>query len=175
MQIISSIVIPIEFGLIGYFFLLIIIEKKYKYKDISFDISNGYRCFSCGNNIFTDEEKLDRLIKGTFGIIETTEVTMCKSCDRDYKLKNLFSINFISRIYLSFIKKILSKKFRSYLLYLIIAPVVFLVLDLVFILIFKVDKSKNPLGLITNLLYVIFWMVMIIRQRLTNRKIIDDY
>jgi len=151
----SFIISLIPFFLIAFYFIYL--KSKGGMKSYANSMSNkklGIVCYECSSNI--SSEYSDKIFT------PSQEIRICKSCERDRKVKSL--INPLKSNYYKFDTIFFNKKFEKYLFILLVSAISLIVIQLV-LSIFKFTNSSIP----TNILLTIYWVFMIYRIKIVMK------
>jgi hypothetical protein len=152
---ISLIISLIPFTLIAFYFFYL--KSKGGIKSYVNSMSNkklGIVCYECSGDI--SSEYSDKIFT------PSQEIRICKSCERDRKVKSL--INPLKSTYYKFDRIFFDKKFEKYLFILLISAILLIGVQLI-LSIFKVANSSIP----TNILLTIYWTFMIYRVKIVMK------
>jgi hypothetical protein len=159
--------------LIGVFYFL---NKKNKNrKNISFDVKQGIRCYSCKEEIFDESniqtdiqretQRLNRLHSAYARLMldsKSEDIHMCTSCNRDNQIEGLFHKRFIS---LNSIKKFLYSRKSNIILWIYtFIMITTLVLDII-----DYTSHKDSLRIffyIYNSTIFLYWGILFYRSKL---------
>ena len=151
----TTILLIIMFSLMSYN-SIDMFRKNKRYLNKSYDIKHGHRCYLC-------KEKLEREYSLGDLLDKTENLVVCKSCERDSKLDNLLS----NKNKLNLFKKyLISKKSDNLILGLLVVAVAVLIIHIILFL----TINFKGLGWVSNFILVIYWILMIIRFKLTTIK-----
>lgn len=159
--------------LIGVFYFL---NKKNKNrKNISFDVKQGIRCYSCKEEIFDESniqtdiqretQRLNRLHSAYARLMldsKSEDIHMCTSCNRDNQIEGLIHKRFIS---LNSIKKFLYSRKSNIILWIYtFIMITTLVLDII-----DYTSHKDSLRIffyIYNSTIFLYWGILFYRSKL---------
>lgn len=151
----SLIISLIPFFLIAFYFIYL--KSKGGMKSYANSMSNkklGIICYECSYDI--SHEYSDKIFT------PTQDIRICKSCERDRKIKSL--TNPLKSSYYKFDRIFFDKKFEKYLFILLVSAISLIVIQLI-LSIFKVTNSSMP----TNILLTIYWIFMIYRIKIVMK------
>lgn len=167
MDIVSTIV-----SALSLFFIIFISVKLYrltkKRKNISWDVKQGVRCYSCKKDLLEDLSEKDRNDK-LMNVYEKAskdpkneDFHLCVSCNRDDKLEGITSHKFFNVHRLNKLKKLLySRKSDKIQMIMIILMIVFQVIDGLIKHYFKIHT------MIGSLYTIFYWFIWYYKMRLS--------
>jgi hypothetical protein len=159
----SLIISLIPFFLIAFYFLYL--KSKGGMKSYANSMSNkklGIICYECSYDL--SQECSDKIFtqSGAPFLKPNHHIRICKSCERDRKVKSL--INPLKSSYYKFDTIFFDTKFEKYLFIILMSAISLIFLQLI-LSIFKVASSSIP----TNTLLTIYWVFMIYRVKIVMK------
>lgn len=151
---------------IFYILYWIIIIKK-KSESISYDINNGYKCYTCKKNIDSFDERVEKLGKSIMTNEDFEKLntpTRCKSCERDIRLNHLTKpFGFRYKLIADLDKFLISKGYRKFMFISLFIIVSCLLLDIIF-------RDGRVFFYLGQLAQLIYWILFIRSYKLTTIK-----